>query len=117
MKRKEQSFVCLVGLLLLAFCLPAENLYAQKMNPAQTAAEQAEIAPLEAVKAATVVPAQVFNLKKNSGTIEKGKFADLVLIEGNPLENISEIRNVKFVIKDGRMFESARLWQSVGFKP
>jgi uncharacterized protein YpmB len=73
MKRKEQSFVCLVGLLLLAFFLPAENLYAQKMNPAQTAAEQAEIAPLEAVKAATVVPAQVFNLEKKPGNDRKRK--------------------------------------------
>jgi hypothetical protein len=58
-----------------------------------------------------------FQSGKKTGPIEKGKIADLVLIEGNSLENISEIRNAKFVIKDGRMYESARLWHSVGFQP
>lgn len=78
---------------------------------------QAGISPLDAIKAATIVPAKLFNLDKNSGTIEEGKFADLVLVEGNPLENISEIRKVKFVVKDGKIYEPGALWQSVGFKP
>jgi imidazolonepropionase-like amidohydrolase len=78
---------------------------------------KAGITPLEAIKSATIVPARVFNLDKNLGTIERGKIADLILVEGNPHENIAEIRKVKFVVKDGRMYETARLWQSVGFNP
>jgi imidazolonepropionase-like amidohydrolase len=78
---------------------------------------KAGILPLDAIKAATVVPARIFNLDKSLGTIEEDKIADLILVDGNPLENISEIRKIKFVIKDGRMYETAPLWQGVGFKP
>ncbi len=78
---------------------------------------KAGISPLEAIKAATIIPARVFNLDKNLGTIEEGKFADLILVDGNPLENISDIRRVKFVVKDGRMYDAPALWKSVGFQP
>lgn len=78
---------------------------------------KAGISPLDAIKAATIVPARVFEMDKQLGTIEAGKIADLIIIEGNPLENISEIRKVKFVAKDGRLYETAPLWQSVGFAP
>ena len=51
------------------------------------------------------------------GTIEKGKRADLLVLDANPLDNISNIRTVRFVMKDGKMFESAALWTAAGFKP
>jgi imidazolonepropionase-like amidohydrolase len=51
------------------------------------------------------------------GTIEKGKRADLLVLDANPLDNISNIRTVRFVMKDGRMFESAALWTAAGFTP
>jgi hypothetical protein len=38
-----------------------------------------------------------------------------VLVDGNPLENISDIRRVVSVVKDGRMYDSKRLGRSVGF--
>ncbi len=78
---------------------------------------QAGFTPMEAIQAATVVPARVMKMDKDSGTIEAGKFADLIVIEGNPLDNISNIRNTKFVVTNGRMFDCAKLWESVGFKP
>jgi imidazolonepropionase-like amidohydrolase len=78
---------------------------------------EAGLSPIEAIKAATIVPAQTLNLDKESGTIEAGKLADLILIDGNPLKQISEIRNVKFVVKNGRMYDTARLWRSIGFQP
>jgi hypothetical protein len=78
---------------------------------------RAGFTPLEAIQAATIVPARVMKMDKDLGTLETGKIADLIVVEGNPLENISNLRNTKFVITNGRMFDCASLWQSVGFKP
>ena len=78
---------------------------------------KAGLSPMEAIQAATIVPARVFKLDKELGTIEAGKIADVILVDGNPLENISNIRNVKFVIANGRMYDTAKLWQSVCFQP
>ena len=78
---------------------------------------KAGFTPMEAIQAATIVPARVMKQDKDSGTVEIGKFADMILVDGNPLENISNLRNTKFVVTNGRMFDCAQLWQSVGFKP
>ena len=78
---------------------------------------KAGFTPMEAIQAATVVPARVMGLDKEVGTVEAGKRADLILVEGNPLESISNIRNVRWVVAAGRLFNPADLWQSVGFKP
>jgi imidazolonepropionase-like amidohydrolase len=78
---------------------------------------QAGFTPMEAIQAATIVPARAMGLDKESGTVEKGKRADLILINGNPLEDIHATRNVEFVITNGVMYHTAELWQSVGFKP
>ncbi|HEX8118736.1 MAG TPA: amidohydrolase family protein, partial [Pyrinomonadaceae bacterium] len=78
---------------------------------------QAGFTPLEAIQAATIVPARVMGMEKDLGTIEAGKVADLVIVEGNPLERIGNIRNTKFVVTGGRLYDCAQLWQSVGFKP
>jgi imidazolonepropionase-like amidohydrolase len=78
---------------------------------------QAGFTPMEAIQAATIVPARVMKVDKDSGTVEAGKIADLILVEGNPLDRINNIRNTKFVITNGRMYDCGQLWQSVGFKP
>ena len=71
--------------------------------------------PLEAIQAATIVPARVMKVDAEVGSIEVGKRADLIVLDANPLENISNIRKIKFVVTQGRMFDCARLWQSVAF--
>jgi imidazolonepropionase-like amidohydrolase len=78
---------------------------------------QAGFTPMEAIQAATLVPARAMGLEKELGTIEKGKRGDLILIDGNPLEDIHNTRNVEYVISNGSMYHTAELWQSVGFKP
>jgi imidazolonepropionase-like amidohydrolase len=78
---------------------------------------QAGFTPMEAIQAATLAPARAMGMEKESGTIEPGKRADVILVEGNPLENISDIRKVSTVFAGGRMYQPAALWTSVGFKP
>jgi imidazolonepropionase-like amidohydrolase len=78
---------------------------------------QAGFAPMEAIQAATIVPARVMGLDKELGTVEAGKRADVIILDANPLESIHNIRKVEFVITNGVMYNCAELWRSVGFKP
>ena len=50
------------------------------------------------------------------GTIAPGKFADVVLVDGDPATNISDIRKVELVVKDGVIYRSAELYNAVGIK-
>jgi imidazolonepropionase-like amidohydrolase len=76
---------------------------------------QAGMTPMAAIQSATIVAARVMKLDGESGSIEAGKRADMVLVDGNPLEHISDIRRVVSVVSDGRMYDSKRLGLSVGF--
>jgi len=78
---------------------------------------KAGFSPMEALRAATAVAAQAMRVDKDLGTIETGKRADLLVLDANPLDNISNVRTVRFVMKDGRMFDSAALWTAAGFAP
>ncbi len=78
---------------------------------------QAGLTPMEAIQAATIVPARVMKRDKDVGTVEAGKRADLILVDANPMESISNIRKLKWVIAGGRMYDSAELWQVAGFQP
>ena len=78
---------------------------------------QAGFKPMEAIQAATIAPARAMGLDKELGTIEPGKRADVIIVNGNPLENIHNIRKVEFVVTNGTMYNCAELWRSVGFKP
>jgi imidazolonepropionase-like amidohydrolase len=78
---------------------------------------QAGFTPMEAIQAATIVPARAMGLDKESGTIEKGKRADVIVIKGDPLEDIHNTRNVESVIANGVMYNTVPLWRSVGFEP
>ena len=78
---------------------------------------QAGFTPMEAIQAASLVPARVMGLEKEVGTIEPGKRADVIVIDGDPLADIRNTRNVEFTIAKGKMYKSSELWRSVGFKP
>jgi imidazolonepropionase-like amidohydrolase len=58
--------------------------------------------PYEALRTATVNSAELLNL--DAGSIEPGKLADIVLVQGNPLDDIENANNVKQVIFNGRPF-------------
>jgi imidazolonepropionase-like amidohydrolase len=72
--------------------------------------------PLQAIQSATIVPARAMGLDKDSGTIEVGKRADLIVVDGDPLKDIRALRRVTHVVTNGRMYDPAALWRSVGFK-
>ncbi len=61
--------------------------------------------PTEALKSATSVNADAFHVNKEVGRIKNGLLADIVVVEGNPTQNISTIRNVKLVLKDGKLID------------
>jgi imidazolonepropionase-like amidohydrolase len=63
---------------------------------------KAGFTPLEALQTATLNPARYLNLSHSLGTIEKGKTADLVLLDANPLESISNTRKIAGVVVNGR---------------
>jgi imidazolonepropionase-like amidohydrolase len=56
-------------------------------------------------------------LNRESGTVERGKRADLVILDGNPLENISNVRRVRAVVAAGRLYRPDSLWRTAGFTP
>jgi len=78
---------------------------------------EAGLTPMQALQAATIVPARAMKLDAELGTIERGKRADLVVLNANPLEAIRNIRSVHWTIGDGRIYDAAALWKSVRFQP
>ncbi|HUI09705.1 MAG TPA: amidohydrolase family protein [Bacteroidota bacterium] len=78
---------------------------------------EAGFTPMEAIQAATIVPARVMGLEHELGTVETGKRADLIIVNGDPLKDLRKLRNVEWVITNGSMYNTAELWRSVGFKP
>ena len=65
--------------------------------------------PLEALRTATVNPARFFGFSNSAGTIGVGKTADLVLLDANPLEDISNTRRISAVLVHGRLLERREL--------
>jgi imidazolonepropionase-like amidohydrolase len=63
------------------------------------------MSPIEALSAATVVDARILRADRTLGRIAPGYFADLVAVKGDPTEDISAVRNVFFVMKDGQIFK------------
>ncbi len=78
---------------------------------------QAGMTPLEAIQSATIVSARAMGLDRDSGTVEAGKRADLILVDGDPLKDITALRHVTSVVTNGRMYDAAALWRAVAFKP
>jgi imidazolonepropionase-like amidohydrolase len=77
---------------------------------------EAGMTPMQAIESATRVPAESMGLVKDTGTIEVGKRADMIVLNADPLAQISNIRKLRWVVANGRILEPARLWAAAGFK-
>lgn len=62
--------------------------------------------PMQAIRTATTSAAELLGWSDNMGTVEAGKWADLVAVSGDPLKDISELERVKFVMKSGAVFKN-----------
>ncbi|MCX6559545.1 MAG: amidohydrolase family protein [Candidatus Aminicenantes bacterium] len=86
------------------FCFPGFSLHDEL-----TLMVEAGFTPMEALQAATLNAAIFLGRAESLGTVEKGKIADLVLLEANPLENIENTKRIAAVVLGGKLFEKPRL--------
>jgi imidazolonepropionase-like amidohydrolase len=62
--------------------------------------------PMQAIRSGTVVPAELLGWSDKMGTVEAGKWADIVAVRGDPLKDITEMERVKFVMKGGVVYKN-----------
>jgi imidazolonepropionase-like amidohydrolase len=78
---------------------------------------RAGIPPVDVLRMATLTPATVMGVNKDLGVIAAGKLADMVLIDGDPTQNIRDINNVTTVIKSGKIYDPAAIEKALGIAP
>jgi imidazolonepropionase-like amidohydrolase len=66
---------------------------------------QCGMTPMQAIRAGTSVASELLGWSETAGTVEAGKWADLVAVSGDPLKDITELQRVKFVMKGGVVFK------------
>jgi imidazolonepropionase-like amidohydrolase len=78
---------------------------------------RAGINPAEVLRMATLTPAMVMGVNKDRGAIAAGKLADMILIEGDPTKNISDVCKITTVIKSGHVYDPAAIEKALGITP
>lgn len=79
-------------------------------NPVHLRLIEAGLSPLEAIQVATSNGARLLKIDQATGSIEAGKAADLIVVAGNPAQDIADIRKAETVFKDGVGFDSRKLF-------
>jgi len=64
------------------------------------------LTPVRAIQSGTIINAEVLGWKDRVGSIEKGKYADVIAVTGDPLADITELQRVGFVMKGGKVIRS-----------
>ena len=77
----------------------------------------AGIPAMDALRIATLGAARVMKRDGELGTLAPGKLADMILVDGDPTNDISDIRRVVLTVKDGAVFDPAKLYAAIGVKP
>jgi imidazolonepropionase-like amidohydrolase len=73
---------------------------------------EAGLKPQEAIQLATINAARMIGREKDLGSVEPGKLADMVILDADPLADISNVRRINRVIKGGVVYEPMRLIQA-----
>jgi imidazolonepropionase-like amidohydrolase len=66
----------------------------------------AGLTPAQAIQSGTIINAEALGWQNQIGSIEEGKYADLVAVSGDPLADITELERVKFVMKSGKVIRN-----------
>jgi len=77
----------------------------------------AGIPPAKVLQDATLNSARIMSLDRELGSIVPGKLADLALVDGDPVADISNVRKTTLVVKDGVLYKSAELYSALGVEP
>jgi hypothetical protein len=75
---------------------------------------RAGIPASEVLRMASLTPALVMGVNKDRGVIAGGKLADMVLVDGDPTQNMSDIRNITAVIKGGKVYDPVAIEKALG---
>ena len=78
---------------------------------------EAGIPAPQVLQLATLGAARIMGMDKDLGQVRQGKLADLVLIDGDPTKNISDVRKVALTVKDGVIYDPAELYREMGIAP
>jgi imidazolonepropionase-like amidohydrolase len=70
--------------------------------------KRAGLTPARAIQAGTTINAEVLGWLDRIGSIDRGKYADLIAVSGDPLADITELQRVRFVMKGGRVIRDDR---------
>ena len=68
--------------------------------------KRAHMTPIRAIQAATTINAEALGWQNDIGSIDKGKYADIIAVSGDPLADITELQRVKFVMKGGKVIRN-----------
>jgi imidazolonepropionase-like amidohydrolase len=68
--------------------------------------KRAGMTPARVIQSGTIVNAEALGWSGNIGSIDKGKYADLIAVSGDPIADITELQRVKFVMKGGKLIRS-----------
>ncbi|MGB2866075.1 MAG: amidohydrolase family protein [Sedimentisphaerales bacterium] len=104
MKREGVGLLAGMDTTYMAYCFPGFGLHDEL-----ALFVQAGLSPMEALRTATYNPAKFFGKLDSMGTIEQGKIADLVLLEANPLQDISNTQKIAAVVVGGKFYQKAAL--------
>jgi imidazolonepropionase-like amidohydrolase len=77
---------------------------------------QAGVPAGEAIRIATENGARYAGVLGDRGTVERGKRADLILVDGDPTRNIADIRRISYVLKDGTGYAPADIYEAFGIR-
>ena len=80
------------------------NMHTEAMWFEMSALVESGMTPIQVISAATKTNAEILGHFEELGTIEPGKLADIIVVDGNPLTNIDALKRVQLVVKDGGLW-------------